>query len=80
MNCIPIHVRVDFRLDGNIVPLTYIEPEGRTCSIQKVYWAGRDTKNPHMLIFDCLIKDGGNDMEKRLLFSGERWYLCSLKL
>ncbi len=34
MNNIPIHVRADFRLDGNVIPLTYIEPEGKTRSVQ----------------------------------------------
>lgn len=80
MNCIPIHVRADFRLDGNIVPLTYIEPEGRTRSIQKVRCACRDAKNPHMWIFDCLVKDCENSTGTCLLFSGERWYLCHLEL
>lgn len=80
MNCIPIHVRADFRLDGSIIPLTFIEPKGRTCSVQKVRSACRDPENPHMWIFDCLVKDGGSSIGTRLLFSGERWYLCLLEL
>ncbi len=80
MNRIPIHVRADFRLDGNIVPLAYIEPEGRTCSVQKVFWASRGTEDPHIWIFDCLVKDSGSNIRTRLLFSGERWYLCPREL
>lgn len=80
MKRIPIYVRADFRLDGNIVPLTYIEPEGKTRSIQKVSRACRIPENPNMWIFDCLVKDGESSIEIRLMFSGERWYLCSSKL
>lgn len=80
MNYIPVHVRADFRLDGNIIPLTYIDPEGKTYSVQKVRWACRDTENPYMWIFDCLVRDGGSSIGARLLFSGERWYLCHLEL
>lgn len=77
---IPIHVRADFRLDGNIIPLVYIEPNGITCTVQKVHQAFRDTENPHMWIFDCIVEDSGNSIRARLLFSGEQWYLCSREL
>lgn len=80
MSCMPIHVRADFRLDGNIIPLTYFKPKGRACSVQKVRRAYRDAKNPHMWIFDCLVKDGESSTGARLLFSGERWFLCPLDL
>ena len=80
MHRIPIHVSADFRLDGNIIPLVYIEPKGKTCTIQKVHRAYRDAEDPHMWIFDCLVKDSGNSIGIRLLFSGEQWYLCSREL
>lgn len=74
---IAIHVRADFRLDGHIIPLVYIEPNGKTYSVQKVHRAYRDAEDPYTWFFSCLVNDGGNSIEVRLMFSGEKWYLCS---
>lgn len=74
---IPIHVRADFRLDGNIIPIVYIEPKGKTCTVQKVQRAYRDADDPYTWVFNCLVNDGGDSIGVRLLFSGEKWYLCS---
>lgn len=80
MDHIPVHVRADFRLDGSIVPLAYIGPEGKTCSVQKVFWASRGTEDSDIWTFDCLVKNGGSSIRTHLLFSGERWYLCPREL
>lgn len=77
----PISVRVDFRSDGKIVPLSCICPNGDTFFVQKIHQSKRQLSISGQCEwhFLCTVKCKDIKVHKQLLFSEDVWYLCDMK-
>lgn len=76
---IQVSARVDFRLDGKIVPLSYICPDGEAFFVKKIHQGKRQLSISGQCewYFLCTVEHKGLKMHKQLLFSEDAWYLCN---